>query len=211
MTLAQPEPAPPPTPPLPDERSVRILAAALALTEEGGFPAVKLRDVAQSSGVALGTLYKRFRSKEELMLAVVNQELNEFQSKVAGTNITGSRSERLLTAFMSMTDFLLERPNLGRALVRSVHTADGELAESLICVNATVADIIGIGLVGAEPRSPTAWELEAVGVLQGYWFSLMVGWAIGVQSRGGIEDNLRKTIHLLDHGLHGLAAMAQAE
>ena len=34
----------------------RILAAAVALAERGGFEAVRLRDVAQESQVALGTL-----------------------------------------------------------------------------------------------------------------------------------------------------------
>lgn len=205
MTLAQSKP----TSRLPDQRSIRILASARALTEEGGFSAVKLRDVAHSSGVALGTLYKRFRSKEELILAVVSQELSGFRSEIADSSITGLRSERLLKAFMLTTDFLLERPNLARALVRSVHTANDELANSLLSVNTTIGEIVRSGLVSTEQRPLTAWELETVQVLQGFWFSLMVGWAIGVQTRTDIKNNLSRTIYLLDHGLD--TAMAQVE
>ena len=50
----------------------RIVDAAVALAEQGGFDAVRLRDVAEASGVALGTLYKYFRSKEEILLFAVN-------------------------------------------------------------------------------------------------------------------------------------------
>ncbi len=40
-------------------RRVRaVVDAAVALAERGGFDAVRLRDVAEASGVALGTLYK---------------------------------------------------------------------------------------------------------------------------------------------------------
>ena len=35
----------------------------MELAEEGGFEAVRLRDLASHADVALGTLYKRFRSK----------------------------------------------------------------------------------------------------------------------------------------------------
>ena len=47
----------------------------VALAEQGGFDAVKLRDVAEASGVALGTLYKYFRSKEEILLFAVNEDM----------------------------------------------------------------------------------------------------------------------------------------
>ena len=46
----------------------------MALAEEGGFDGVRLRDVAEASGVALGPLYKYFRSKEDLLLCAVNEE-----------------------------------------------------------------------------------------------------------------------------------------
>jgi len=52
----------------------RIVDAAVALAEEGGFDGVRLRDVAEASGVALGPLYKYFRSKEDLLLCAVNEE-----------------------------------------------------------------------------------------------------------------------------------------
>ncbi|MGH0031401.1 MAG: helix-turn-helix domain-containing protein [Myxococcota bacterium] len=54
-----------------EERSRRIVGAAIELAEQGGFEAVRLRDVAAQANVALGTLYRRLRSKEDLLLAAL--------------------------------------------------------------------------------------------------------------------------------------------
>ena len=40
-----------------EDREARIIATAVALAEQGGFEAVRLRDVAAHAGVALGTNY----------------------------------------------------------------------------------------------------------------------------------------------------------
>ena len=49
-------------------RRRRVLDATLALADEGGFDAVQMRDVAAEAGVALGTVYRYFSSKERLLL-----------------------------------------------------------------------------------------------------------------------------------------------
>ena len=56
-----------------DEKAQRILGVAFELAEEGGFDAVRLRDVADQAGVALGTLYSRFSSKEEMLVAALDE------------------------------------------------------------------------------------------------------------------------------------------
>src|SRR5437764_4681187 len=49
-------------------RRRRVLDAALRLAGEGGLDAVQMRDVAAAAGVALGTVYRYFSSKERLLL-----------------------------------------------------------------------------------------------------------------------------------------------
>ena len=49
-------------------RRRRVLDATLALADKGGFEAVQMRDVAAEAGVALGTVYRYFSSKERLLL-----------------------------------------------------------------------------------------------------------------------------------------------
>ena len=57
-----------------EERTRRIVETAVELAESGGFEAVRMRDVAAHAGVALGTFYKRFRSKEDLLVAALEME-----------------------------------------------------------------------------------------------------------------------------------------
>src|SRR5579875_1949448 len=51
------------------ERRTRILETAIQLASEGGYDAVQMRDVAGQAGVALGTLYRYFSSKDQLLAA----------------------------------------------------------------------------------------------------------------------------------------------
>ena len=48
----------------------RLLAAAQALIEEGGYGAASVIAIADRAGVAAGTLYRHFASKEELFVEV---------------------------------------------------------------------------------------------------------------------------------------------
>ncbi|MBV8220523.1 MAG: TetR/AcrR family transcriptional regulator [Solirubrobacterales bacterium] len=48
----------------------RLLAAARELIEEGGYGSASVAAIAERAGVASGTLYRHFRSKEELFLEI---------------------------------------------------------------------------------------------------------------------------------------------
>ncbi|WP_019926969.1 TetR/AcrR family transcriptional regulator [Nocardia sp. BMG111209] len=52
-------------------RRRRIVDAALAALAESEYEQIQIRDVAQAAGVALGTLYRYFSSKEHLYAAVL--------------------------------------------------------------------------------------------------------------------------------------------
>ncbi|NED28139.1 TetR family transcriptional regulator, partial [Streptomyces anulatus] len=68
----------PSAPPLTErqrERRRRILGATARLACRGGFEAVQMREVAESSQVALGTLYRYFPSKVHLLVATMHDQL----------------------------------------------------------------------------------------------------------------------------------------
>ncbi|WP_441234488.1 TetR family transcriptional regulator [Bradyrhizobium sp. 930_D9_N1_4] len=60
-----------------EARPAEILEAALALFIENGFAATKLTDVAKEAGVAKGTLYLYFDTKEALFRAAVRHALTD--------------------------------------------------------------------------------------------------------------------------------------
>ena len=56
------------------ERERRILAAAGRLFGRKGCAETAMEDVARSAGIAVGTIYNYFRSKNDLLLAIVRRE-----------------------------------------------------------------------------------------------------------------------------------------
>jgi len=58
-----------------EARRRRILHASAQLASRGGFDAVQMREVAESSQVALGTLYRYFPSKVHLLVATMQDQL----------------------------------------------------------------------------------------------------------------------------------------
>lgn len=60
----------------------RILAATRSLFAKRGPAAVSMSDIVKSAGVGRGTLYRHFANKGELCLAVMDEEIAEFQNEV---------------------------------------------------------------------------------------------------------------------------------
>jgi AcrR family transcriptional regulator len=84
-----------------ETRPQELLDAALALFVEKGFAATRSEEVAQRAGVAKGTLYLYYPSKEELFKAVVRQNISNLIAEgleLVG-QFAGSTSE-LLTLLM---------------------------------------------------------------------------------------------------------------
>lgn len=67
------------------DRTRRILGAASQLFREKGYDAVRIEDIAQVADVSVGTFYNYFRTKGDLLLAIVSMEVEEVV--VAGMSV----------------------------------------------------------------------------------------------------------------------------
>jgi AcrR family transcriptional regulator len=63
------------------ENRARILVAAETLFREQGVANVNMVDIARKAGVGQGTLYRRFASKGELCLALLDTQMRDFQDQ----------------------------------------------------------------------------------------------------------------------------------
>ncbi len=61
-----------------EESRGKILKAAMELFFEKGYEKTTTRDIVLSAGILNGSLYNRFKSKEEILLAIVKEALDEF-------------------------------------------------------------------------------------------------------------------------------------
>ena len=105
------------------QRRARVVAAAMALAAKGGYDAVQMRAVSTEADVALGTIYRYFSSKDQLLIAMELESI--LQEHGAGDIVvaaSGSGALKRLHGFvpdLAILDF-----NLGS------HTS-GDVADEL--------------------------------------------------------------------------------
>jgi AcrR family transcriptional regulator len=185
-----------------EERSKRIVETAVELAEQGGFEAVRLRDVAAHAGVALGTLYRRFRSKEDLLLAALEQLVADHEARLALRPPEGETPLERVTSFFQMTTrALCRRPNLARALVRAIATGEPELTQKVAGFHTLMERLIAAALRGNPASSnavvPSVEEAAIADVLQRVWFASLVGWSNGLHAQPAIVEHTRNAAELL--------------
>ena len=64
-------------------RRDRVIEAAMELANEGGYDAVQMREVAARADVALGTLYRYFSSKDQLLVAAMAHWTRQLEGRLA--------------------------------------------------------------------------------------------------------------------------------
>ena len=187
-------------------RMRRIVDAAVDLAEQGGFEAVRLRDVAERSDVALGTLYKYFRSKEDILLFALNEEVERLEDVLRkGPAPNGSRRLRAVHFFRRSTRALARRPQLARAMVRAMASGDADTVMKLASLQLRIARLVVATLRGEAPdldapldHPPgTATEQAIAQVLMNVWFSSLVGWAAGLHAERVVTEHVRTAADLV--------------
>jgi len=113
-----PDKTPPSTSPRQRRKEARpqeLLDAALALFVEKGFAATRSEEVAARAGVSKGTLYLYYPSKEELLKAVIRQNLSRILADGEGIaeRFEGPTSELLATLLRTWWDQVGETPAWG--------------------------------------------------------------------------------------------------
>jgi AcrR family transcriptional regulator len=99
----------------------RLLAGAQELIEEGGYGAASVIAIAARAGVAAGTLYRHFASKEDLFVEVFRAvcEREERAMRAAGSQmpVAASAVEHLETVLGTFAERALRNPRLAWALI----------------------------------------------------------------------------------------------
>ncbi|GLZ05393.1 TetR family transcriptional regulator [Actinomadura sp. NBRC 104412] len=159
------------------QRRKRIVQAAAALASRGGVEAMQMRTVAERAGVALGTLYRYFPSKMDLVVAVVSEELDLLEGSIERRP---PRAEgpprRAVEVLMRASRGLMREPELAEALIRSlllsdVKTGFGDRMTGMLLRAATGTDA---AVPEGDPRRVTAralssvWTMEMIEMLRGH-------------------------------------------
>ncbi len=184
------------------KRLRRIVDAATQLAEKGGFDGVKLRDVAEVSEVALGTLYKYFRSKEDILLFALAEEVERMEASLVAKPIEGASPRQRLTGFFQQaTRSLTRKPHFARAVLRSLASGDSDTATKVAEFHGRMTTMIVSVLrgkpVGATSRVATIGEREMAFVLQNVWYASLIGWAGGLHSTKAVAEHVTTAAALM--------------
>lgn len=193
-------PGPPAAPRLTERQEARrrrILDACARLARGGGFDAVQMREVAELSGVALGTLYRYFPSKVHLLVACMGDQLQRMHAALHTHPPTGPEpAERVAETLMRAFRAMQREPRLAEAMVRALTFADRSAGAEVEGVfRLTTAVILdAVALDGA----PTPAQLSAVRVVEHTWHSALITWLSGRATIARVEADVRTACRLID-------------
>ncbi|KES04818.1 TetR family transcriptional regulator [Streptomyces toyocaensis] len=188
-----------PASPLTERQEARrrsILRACTQLAVRGGFDAVQMREVAESSQVALGTLYRYFPSKIHLLVATMQDQLEDLHATLrkkppAGETPAERAAETLMRAFRA----LQREPHLADAMVRALTFADRSVSPEVDQVFRQTTRII---LDAMELTDPTPEQLAAVRVIGHTWHSALITWLSGRASIAQVRVDIETACRLMD-------------
>ncbi len=125
----------------------RLLAAAREVIEEGGYAAASVAAIADRAGVAAGTLYRHFASKEELFVEVFRSvgEREEQAMRAAAAEMEDApAAERLQVVLTTFARRALRNPRLAWALI--AEPVDPRVDAERIAYRERYAELIATGL-----------------------------------------------------------------
>jgi AcrR family transcriptional regulator len=182
------------------ERRDRIIDVAIDLAEAGGFENVRQRDVADQAGIALGTLYKSFPSKENILVAALERETQTLERKMASKPAEGETpSDRLQSLFKIVTRAMCRKPKYARAVLRAMSSGVPEIAASVAGYQERMKNII-VGAMrepGSDSVEISAREDLVAAYLQRIWFASLVGWSAGLQGQSDVIEQMHVAVDLL--------------
>ncbi|KAF0958874.1 hypothetical protein MLGJGCBP_08002 [Rhodococcus sp. T7] len=183
------------------ERYQRIVAAAMELASEGGYDAVQMRAIADRAGVALGTVYRYFPSKNHMLVMGLLMVFEGMRSRFEDVAIPGDTpSERILFVLRKNTEVLeKDRPRY-EALVRAFMFADASASAELDAFGALMTEMFA-KTIGVEEISDD--QLNAIRVIGDVWMSSLVSWVAGRISVDEVMAHLGLAVRLVFRRLGG--------
>lgn len=177
-----------------EERRLRVIEVAMRMAHEGGYEAVQMREVAERADVALGTIYRYFNGKDDLLIAGLLQWVTRVRERLEARPARGDTAEERLVAVLSgaarSTD---SAPVLLGALITALSTTDPAAADYKLAVEQEVQQLV-VTAIGDDS------DLDAVGVARviGHvWLAAISRWVGGLAPAGSVEAELCHAARML--------------
>jgi len=172
------------------------VGAAIRLAEERGLHRIGLRDVAEEVGLALGTLYKSFRNKDEILGAVVERQMTMMRQAL-GEPVTaeGTPEERVVAFFARFTEVIARHPAFTRDMLSALASGRGAVVKAILASDVETRRMIigairGVPAAEVDPDDCTDREREDAFLLRQVWFASMIGWSVGLHPLDEVVEHI---------------------
>ncbi len=179
-------------------RKERLIAAATTLAAEGGYDAVQMRDVAGRAEVALGTLYRHYASKDQLLLAAMAQQATTLRERLVQRPPSGDSPAARVCDVLKRASRSLERaPLVTKAMLAAMSSSEEATLPLKLEIDSTLRAIIA-DVVDGDGGCGTFADLDGiVRVLGSVWFAELTYWSNGLNPSSSMGDNLASAAELL--------------
>ncbi|MGQ0804176.1 MAG: TetR/AcrR family transcriptional regulator, partial [Actinomycetota bacterium] len=175
------------------ERRDRILTVARQLAAGGGYDAVVMRDVAERSGVALGTLYRYFASKDHLLAEVLVAWGGDLEDGLRRSPAQGELRERIASVLERAGRTVQQEPVLAAAVTQALLSRDPAVTD----VQASFTTMMRRWLDIAIGDDDLPDRERIVEVLEHVFFSTMIGLVNGRRDPAEVGEQVDRAARLL--------------
>ena len=177
------------------ERRDRIVRGAISLLEHGGeYDAIQMRDVAREAGVALGTVYRYFTSKEHLYAAALLDWAGNFAAGDQSKRANGKSDEAQLRALMRRAVRAFERyPQMMRVEIVIESSPDPNARALFDQFAARNVGALTSSLGSTDPETAAAIVETVNSVLA----TRLRSWALGRVTIGDVDRSVQRTLDLI--------------
>jgi AcrR family transcriptional regulator len=176
-------------------RRERVIRAALELGSTGGYDAVQMRDVATTAGVALGTIYRYFTSKDHLLAAAMVEWVHDLERRVGQRPPKGDTiADRVSDVLQRASRAMEKEPKLSEAVVTALLSPDRGAAACQEDVSGAMTRILATAL--GDDFDPE-FQAQITRTLGHVWFSSLIGWVNGWSGFAKVADEVERATHLV--------------
>jgi TetR/AcrR family transcriptional regulator, cholesterol catabolism regulator len=178
------------------ERRAALVDAVIDLVAERGVEDLQMREVAERSGVSLGTLYRYFASKDHLVAEAFMTWAARLDDRVDQRGVIDPQApmaERLSNVLRLGVRPFQRQPRFARMLIYVSASPDPLASEHYLELGRIIRSVLGRALPELEPTRREA----ALQVLGSVWYHGLVEWVSGRIGVGELLERLDRACWLL--------------
>jgi TetR/AcrR family transcriptional regulator, fatty acid metabolism regulator protein len=205
LSVRRPRRGPAPRPARGGDKRERILDAAVRVFAKKGFYATRVSEVAKAAGVADGTIYLYFKSKDELLVSLFEDRVERLLRFLEKELAPGTSASEKLRRVIELQLGLLEGERDLAEVITVILRQSTKLMKEYAAPKFTayldaIARIVADGQSSGEFRADLSPHLAARAIF-GALDGIAMTWALGKADRGGLVRASGQLAELVLRGL----------